>query len=378
MRRGRTIFGKLVSFIATLWTMRQPLLTLLATCLLGAGGAVGGWYLFAEPASNAREVSGQRARAVPVETAIARAGHAATHIRATGTLRASDSVVVQPEIAGRVTAVLFEQGQAVAAGTPMIRLAPETLQAELVKAEAALVLARENFQRSEELSRRGATAAQALDEARASLRTAEAELELARVRLDHTNITAPFDGVVGLKELSVGRYVEPGDELVDLERIDPLYLDFRLSERWLTKLAPGEQLAIAVDAIPGRTFPGIIAALDPKVDVNGRAVQLRAAVPNPDRSLRPGLFARVDIEIEERPDAVLIPEAAVVLQERGPVVYRVEDGRAVLTAVSTGMRRDGEVEITQGLAAGATVVVNGHVRLRDQAQVEVVAAAGEG
>ncbi len=358
--------------------MRQPLLTLVATCLLGAAGAVGGWYLFAEPASNAREVPGPRVRAVPVETAIARAGHAATRIRATGTLRASDSVVVQPEIAGRVTAVLFEQGQAVAAGTPMIRLAPETLQAELVKAEAALVLARENFQRSEELSRRGATAAQALDEARANLRTAEAELELARVRLAHTNITAPFDGVVGLKELSVGRYVEPGDELVDLERIDPLYLDFRLSERWLTKLAPGEQLDIAVDAMPGRTFPGTIAALDPKVDVNGRAVQLRAAVPNPDRSLRPGLFARVDIEIDERPDAVLIPEAAVVLQERGPVVYRVEDGRAVLTAVSTGMRRDGEVEITQGLAAGATVVVNGHVRLRDQAQVEVVAAAGEG
>jgi membrane fusion protein (multidrug efflux system) len=377
MRRGRTIFGKAVSSIATLWTMRQPLLTLLATCLLGAAGAVGGWYLFAEPASNAREVSGPRTRAVPVETAIARAGHAATHIRATGTLRASDSVVVQPEIAGRVTAVLFEQGQAVAAGTPMIRLAPETLQAELVKAEAALVLARENFQRSEELSRRGATAAQALDEARASLRTAEAEVELARVRLAHTNITAPFDGVVGLKELSVGRYVEPGDELVALERIDPLYLDFRLSERWLTKLAPGEQLDIAVDAMPGRTFPGTVAALDPKVDVNGRAVQLRAAVPNPDRSLRPGLFARVDIEIDERPHAVLIPEAAVVLQERGPVVYRVEDGRAVLTAVSTGMRRDGEVEITQGLAAGATVVVNGHVRLRDQAQVEVVAAAGE-
>jgi membrane fusion protein (multidrug efflux system) len=358
--------------------MRHSLLTLIATCLLGAAGAVGGWYLFAEPATNAREVAGPRVRVTPVETAVAMAGRAATHIRATGTLRASDAVVVQPEIAGRVTAVLFEQGEAVAAGTPMIKLAPEILQAELVKAEAALVLARENFARSEALSRRGATAAQALDEARANLRTAEAEVELARVRLAHTDIAAPFDGVVGLKEISVGRYVEPGDELVALERIDPLYLDFRLSERWLTKLAPGEQLEITVDALPGRTFPGTVAALDPKVDVNGRAVQLRAAVPNPDRSLRPGLFARVDIEIDERPNAVLVPEAAVVLQERGPVVYRVEDGRAVLTPVGTGMRRDGLVEITQGLTAGAAVVVNGHVRLRDQAQVEVMVPAGEG
>ncbi len=358
--------------------MRQPLFTLLATVLLGAGGAVGGWYLFAEPASSAREIPGPRVRAVPVETAIARAGQAATHIHATGTLRASDAVVVQPEIAGRVTAVLFDQGQSVTAGTSMIKLAPEMLQAELVKAEAALGLARENFQRSQELSRRGATAAQALDEARATLRTAEAEVDLCRVRLAHTDIVAPFDGVVGLKELSVGRYVEPGDELVSLERIDPLYLDFRLSERWLTKLAPGEKLDINVDALPGRTFPATIAALDPKVDVNGRAVQLRATVPNPDRSLRPGLFARVDIEIDERPDAVLVPEAAVVLQERGPVVYRVEDGRAALTPVVTGMRRDGQVEITQGLAVGATVVVNGHVRLRDRALVELVTPAGEG
>ena len=357
--------------------MRHPLITLLATCLLAAAGAVGGWYLFTEPASNAREVAGPRARAVPVETAVAEAGRAATRIRATGTLRASDAVVVQPEIAGRVTAILFEQGQAVAAGTAMIKLAPETLQAELTKAEAALLLARENFERSEALSRRGATAAQALDEARASLRTAEAEVELAKVRLDDTSITAPFDGVVGLKEISVGRYVEPGDELVALERIDPLYLDFRLSERWLTKLVPGDTVAVTVDALPGQTFEGTIAALDPKVDINGRAVQLRATVPNPDRSLRPGLFARIDLELDERLAAVLVPEAAVVLQERGPIVYRIEEGKALLTPVSTGVRRDGRVEITRGLAAGATVVVNGHVRLRDQAQVEIVPPAGE-
>jgi membrane fusion protein, multidrug efflux system len=357
--------------------MRNPVITLLATCLLGVAGAAAGWYLFAEPASNAREVAGPRARAVPVETAVALSGEAATRIRATGTLLASDAVVVQPEIAGRVTAVLFDQGQAVAAGTPMIKLAPETLQAELTKAEAALLLAQENFERSEALSRRGATAAQALDEARANLRTAEAEVDLAEVRLAHTNITAPFDGVVGLKKISVGRYVEPGDELVALERIDPLFLDFRLSERWLTKLATGETIAVTVDALPGRTFAGTIAALDPKVDINGRAVQLRATVPNPDRSLRPGLFARIDVDLDERPNAVLVPEAAVVLQESGPVVYRIEEGKALLTPVTTGVRRDGRVEITHGLAAGAVVVVNGHVRLRDQAQVEIVSPAGE-
>jgi membrane fusion protein (multidrug efflux system) len=304
------------------------------------------------------------------------AGRAATRIRATGNLLASDAVVVQPEISGRVTAVRFERGQAGAAGAPLIKLAPETLQAELAKAQAALSLAQENFQRSEALSRRGNPAAQTLDEARAALRTAEAEVALAAVRLGDTDITAPFDGVVGLKQLSVGRYVEPGDELVVLQRIDPLYLDFRLSERWLTKLVPGDTIAVTVDALPGRSFTGTIAALDPRVDVNGRAVQLRATVPNPDRSLRPGLFARVDIELDERLDAVLVPEAAVVLQESGPVVYRIVEGKALMTPVTTGVRRDGQVEITQGLDADAIVVVNGHVRLRDQAQVEIVQPAG--
>jgi membrane fusion protein, multidrug efflux system len=359
--------------------MRNPLTTLLAACLLAGAGAAGGWYLLAEPTTSAREVAGPaRARAVPVETAVAAAGRAATLVRATGSLRSSDSVVVSPEFAGRVNGVLFEQGLAVEAGTPLVTLAPETLQAEVAKADAALALARENFQRSESLSRRGATAAQALDEARANLRTAEAELELARVRLDYATIRAPFAGVVGLKEISVGRYVEPGDELVSLERIDPLDLDFRLSERWLSKLSPGDTVAVTVDALPGRRFEGRVAALAPQVDVNGRAVQLRATVPNPDRSLRPGLFARIEVELDARPDAVLVPEAAVVLQEGGPVVYRVADGKALLTPVATGVRRDGRVEVTRGLAPGDTVVVSGHVRLRDQAQVEVVQPAGRG
>lgn len=351
--------------------MRRTVLPFVGACLL-ALGAAGGWYLFAEPATSARETAGPRGRAVPVEAALAEAGRAATLVRATGSLIASDAVVVQPEISGRVTAVLFDQGQAVRADDPLIQLDPATHRAELAKAEAALALARENYGRSESLSRRGATSAQTLDEARASLRTAEAELSLAQQRLADTDIRAPFDGVVGLKQLSVGRYVEPGDELVALERIDPLYLDFRLSERWLAKLVPGDTVAVAVDAMPGETFTGTITALDPKVDVNGRAVQLRATVPNPDRSLRPGLFARVAIELDERPDAVLVPEAAVVLQDAGAIVYRIMDGKAVVTPVTTGVRRDGRVEITGGLAAGEEVVVNGHVRLRDQARIEVV------
>ncbi len=358
--------------------MKGSVVATLGTCTLAVAGAVAGWFLFMEPASDAREVAGPSTRAVPVETALARTGAAATLIRATGTLKASNSVVVQPEIAGRVVEVLLEQGRAVTAGTPLVKLETQTFQAELDRANAALSLSTENYRRSESLSRRGATAAQSLDEARAALATAEAEVELARFRVEHATITAPFDGVVGLKEISVGRYVQPGDELVALERIDPLNLDFRLSERWLTKLAPGDVVAVTVDAMPGERFEGRIVALDPQVDVNGRAVQLRATVPNADRILRPGLFARVTLELDQRPDAVLVPEAAIVLQEAGPMLYKVEEGRAVASKIATGVRRDGMVEITDGVAVGDTVIINGHVRLRDKVPVDVVQPPGQG
>lgn len=351
-------------------------LTVLALLLLALGGAALGWVLLAEPATDAREAEGPRARATPVQTATAESGRAATMVTATGTLGSSDSVMVQPEVAGRVVALPFEQGQSVEAGTTLVELDKTILAAERDKADGAVALARENFRRAAQLSRQGATAARALDEAQAALVTAEAELDLARARLERATLVAPFAGVIGLREISVGRYVAPGDELIGLDRIDPLDLDFRVPERLLTKLRPGQTVAVSVDAVPGEQFAGTIVALDPVVDVNGRAVRVRATVANAERVLRPGLFARVAIEIDARPDAVLIPEAAIVLQERGTIVYRIEDDRALATAVTTGIRRDGKVEVTSGLSPGAVVVVSGHVRLRDQATVKVVPPAG--
>jgi membrane fusion protein (multidrug efflux system) len=348
-------------------------LAALGLVLLVLAGGAAGWLILAESASDAREVEGPRGpSAVPVETARAETGRAATLVTATGTLRASDAVTVQPEVGGRIVALPFEQGQPVRAGTPLVELDKVTLRAERDKADAALVLARENFRRAEQLARQGATAARLLDEAQASLRSADAELALTTARLERATVRAPFDGVVGLRDISVGRYVTPGDELVRLQRIDPLDLDFRVPERFLTKLAPGQKVTVSVDAVPGDAFPGTITALDPLVDVNGRAVRVRASVANPELVLRPGLFARVSLEVDPRPDAVLVPEAAVTLQERGPVVYRIADGRAVETPVTTGVRRGGRVEITRGLAAGEEVVVSGQVRLRDRTLVEIV------
>lgn len=349
------------------------MLAALGLVALGTAAAAGAWLLLQKPASDAGEPRGRSARAAPVEVVTAVTGRAATLVRATGTLVASLSVTVQPEIAGRIERILFEQGAAVRQGDPLVELDRSVLRAEREKAEAVLDLARQTAERTESLARRGAAAASALDEARAALRTAQAEAELAAVREQKTLIRAPFDGIVGLRLISPGLYVQPGDALVSLDRIDPLDLDFRVPERWFGALRPGLAIELTVDALPGQRFAGTITALAPVIDVNGRAVRVRAAVPNPDRVLRPGLFARVTLELEPREAAVLVPEAAVVLDPGGAVVFRVEDGTARLVRVTTGLRRDGMVEIRNGLAAGDVVVVNGQVRLRDGSAVEIVA-----
>src|SRR5690606_6629421 len=153
---------------------------------------------------------------------------------------------------------------------------------------------------------------------------------------------------------------------------DPIKVDFRVPELVLSSLRAGQAIRVTVDALPGETFEGEIFVIDPIVDENGRAVRLRARIPNPDRVLKPGLFARVRIVIDRRENAVLVPESAVFAEGRQRFVYRVVDGRAALTPIELGHRRPGEVEVVAGLAAGDVVVTAGHQQIRDGARVEVI------
>ena len=359
--------------------MRHPLITLLATCLLAAAGAVGGWYLFTEPASNAREVAGPRARAVPVETAVAEAGRAATRIRATGTLRASDAVVVQPEIAGRVTAILFEQGQAVAAGTPMIKLAPETLQAELVKAEAALVAgAGELSSAPKSLSRRGATAAQALDEARASLAHGRGR---GRPRqgapgrhLDHRPVRrrgrAEGDQRRPLRRAR-RRAGGAGADRSALPRFPPVRA---LADQARPRRHGGRDGRCAARAAPSR-------ARSPHSTPRSTSTAARCSCappcPTPTAACGRACSPASTSSSTSGWMRCWCPRPRWSCRSAGPSSTGSRRARPCSRRSPPGVRRDGRVEITRGLAAGATVVVNGHVRLRDQAQVEIVPPAGE-
>jgi membrane fusion protein (multidrug efflux system) len=336
----------------------------------------GGAYYYAQvpdqSAVPARVAIAPSEGGVAVEAARVKIDTVVEDIRAVGTLRPNEAVTVVSEIAGRVERIGFREGQAVAAGEVLIELDASILQAELAKARSDLTLARANHERAAALATRGMSTQRALDEARAAMQAAEAGQALAQARLQKATIKAPLSGIVGLRSVSVGAYVTPGERIVELADVDPVKVDFRVQELALSELRRGQPIRVTVDALPGKAFEGEIDAIDPIVDVAGRAIRLRARIPNQRRELSPGLFARVQIVVERRENSVLVPESAVFAEGSKRFVYRVIDGRAVLTGVQLGQRRPGQVEIRKGLGRDDVVVTAGHQQIRDGSRVDVV------
>lgn len=293
-------------------------------------------------------------------------------IHAVGSLLPNEAIAVSPEVAGRISQIHFSEGDEVAAGDVLVELDGTILRAELAKARAEINLAEANRKRAMTLAQQGTGTLRARDEAVAGYLAAQANVALAQARLDKTIIAAPFSGVAGLRAVSVGAYVTPGDRIVDLVEIDPIKVSFQVPELALSSLRTGQAIRVSVDAVPGSGFEGTIYAIDPVVDENGRAIRLRARIANPDHVLFPGLFARVQIVVERRENAILVPESAVFASGQDRLVYRVVDGRAIRTIVTLGQRRPGWVEVAAGLDPDAVVVTAGHQQARDGVPVEIV------
>ncbi len=357
--------------------MRTKVVALVVALAMAAGG---GYWLYAErqgasEADGASANAGASAAPVPVEARPVSIGPVANAVSAVGTLRANESVVIRPEIDGRITAIHFEEGTPVAKGAALFSFDNFVARAELAEAEASLALSIRNYSRAEGLYKKGAGTGRGVDEARASLESDRAKIDLAKARLDKTKIAAPFAEIVGLRRVSVGDYASSGDELVNLESIDPIKVDFRIPERYLAGLHPGQILDIEVDAYPGRHFRGRVFAVDPRIDPDGRSIALRAEVPNAEELLRPGLFGRVRLVLNVRDNAITIPEQAIIPLGNARFVFTVVDGKAVKTEIALGQRGPGWVEVSEGLAPDAIVVTAGQLKIRDGTPVEVVAPA---
>lgn len=297
--------------------------------------------------------------AMPVKVVAARTAPAIDEANAVGSLRADEAVTIRPEIAGRIVEIRFSEGQNVARGAVLVRLDQSELGAVVTSSRAQLKLEEQKLQRAEDLQKKGFISEQGLDDQRTSLARARAKLAEDEARLAKTEMRASFAGVAGLRQVSEGQYVAAGTDIARLEKIDQLKLDFRIPESYIGKLKAGQPVKVLVDAYRGQVFSGSVYAIEPGVDDQTRTIQLRARVANTDMKLRPGMFARVQVELGVREKAVWIPEAAIVPRGQDSYVFQVVDGKAALMKVQTGARRVGEVEIVKGIGAGALVVTEG-------------------
>lgn len=355
--------------------MSKTLTVILILALLAGAGAW--WYYRPEAPTQTGAGGPPGGFAIPVETALVRSGTITRAIEAVGTLRANEAVVIRPEQAGRIDSIRFEEGQRVKAGTPLVTLDASVYEAELEQARARLNLSQTNSQRINSLRGRGLGTEQELDQVRSELRVAQAAVALAQSRLDKMTVTAPFDGILGLRTVSAGDYVSPGDPLVNLLDLDPIKVDFRVPEVFLPEVKAGQTIEVTVDAFPTETFQGRVYAIDPQVDINGRALVLRALIDNPDTRLQAGLFARVELILERRDGALLIPEIALVPRGDQQYVFTVTEGKARLQPVTIGRRQGDQVEITTGLEAQTPVVTAGQLKIRDGASVQALPSAGQ-
>jgi membrane fusion protein (multidrug efflux system) len=324
-----------------------------------------------QPPDTGSEAGSAVVQEVVVETALVELADMSEDVTAVGTLKSNESVVLRPEIAGRISAILFRDGSSVNKGAVVVRLDASTQQAELAQARANLQLAETNYRRSEDLFRRKFVSGSARDEAAAKLEVARAAVALAEASSRKTLIQTPFSGVLGIRNVSVGHYVEEGDTLVNLEDIAALKVDFRLPELYLDRLRRGQTLTVTSDALPGRSFEARVDAIDPLVDAQGRALLLRARLDNGEQLLRPGMFVRVRLILEARPAVPVIAEEALMPAGDGQSVFVVREGRAHRVAVEIGARRGTRVEVRQGLAPGDQVVTAGQLKLRDGSTVRV-------
>lgn len=301
----------------------------------------------------------------------------ADHIEALGTLRARESVEITATVGERVVEVGFSDGARVRKGDVLLRLSTDEVRAQLAEARATAAEARRQYERARQLASRGAAATAQLDEARREFETAQARVEVMESRLANLEITAPFDGVVGLRNISVGAVVRPGDLVTTLDDDSLMLLDFSVPEVFLQKLQPGATIRASTQAFPGEVFEGAIRSVDSRIDPITRSVTVRAELPNPGRKLRPGLLMTLTLSVNPR-DAVLVPESALVPLGRENFLFVVEEAElgkppvARRRNVTVGARRDGEAEVLTGLAAGERVVVHGAFRLTDGAGVRVL------
>src|SRR5881394_947604 len=305
----------------------------------------------------------------PVEVAVAIRDTVVDAIQATGQIEAVQSTELRPEVQGRITAILVREGQAVGQGTPLFKVDDAELKAQAAQADAERQLARQALERTKQLITQNASSTSDLEQAEAKSRGADANYDLLKTRLDRTVVRAPFGGVVGRRLASIGTYVSSLTPLITLQSVNPQYASFDVPERYADRLHRGQLVSFQVAALPGKNFSGEVVFVDPVVSLPGRTILIKARVPNSEHRLQAGMFIEARLATDIRPNAVVVPEDALLPMQGATLVWVVKEGKANQRQVSVGVRTAGWAEVLGGVEAGDSVVVGGGERLFPNAPV---------
>ncbi len=361
--------------------------------ILGIAAASGAAWWYQNKPSQSQQAStatpsaagtAPAARAPNVESAKVEIIKLTDDTQAVGSLKSRQGVMLRPEVSGRITALNFKDGDRVRKGQLLVQFDDQLPVAQMKQSQAELSIAQANHKRNQELVAQNFVSKRSLDESAANMEVAQAKLALAQATVARLSLKAPFDGMTGIRAVNVGDYLKDGGDIVNIEDIAAVFVDYRLPERLQNKVKKGQKAQIDLDALPGRKFTAVIQAIDPLVDANGRSVGVRACIDNRQFQLRPGMFARVNTVFGERDNAKVIPEESIVPQGNKQFVIKLVEGAekgskiTQRVEVKVGIRKPGKVEILEGLSEGDEVVTAGQQRVQKDGTAVKVVELGRG
>jgi len=292
------------------------------------------------------------------------------NLSVTGTIEPDESVDISSEIAGKVEKIHFAEGKPVRKDDLLLKIVDDDLQAQLNKTQYQYELALQKEQRRQRLLDKGGLSQEEYDESLTELNTLKAEIERLNVEIAKTEIHAPFDGVIGFRYVSVGSYLNPGSQIANLVKVNPVKIAFSIPEKFSTNVERGQKITFTVEGI-NQTFTGTIYAKDPSIDPATRTQLMKAKASNSQGSLLPGAFARIDVPLSEFDNTLVVPSEAIIPELGKQKVFVYRNGKAVPIEIKVGLRQAENVQVLEGLQEGDTVITSGMLQLRPNMEIEI-------
>lgn len=315
-------------------------------------------------------VRGRNTGPVAVEIKVAQPGLLLNTVSSTGTILANEKVEIRPEISGRITQILFEEGTTVQKNKLLIKMNDSDLQAQLKRNEAQVLLLNNDEYRKRKLLEIKAISQDEYDVAKSLLLVNQADKQSLQAQIAKTEFYAPFSGKVGLRAVSVGNYIASNTLIATIQQLDPVKIEFDVPEKYSSFIKQGMEIEFMTDASDS-TFAAKIYAVESAINTDTRTLKVRAICPNPSNVLKPGEFARVNMILERFPEALNVPSEAVVTVLDGNSVFICKNGKAIEVPVTTGIRTDNEIQITKGLAQGDSLIITGLLQVTNGGPVMV-------